>query len=422
MHCSTQTRNIGWSWVEKRKILLDPSYQRESGIWSKEKQQLFIDSLVNDFDIPKIYFHDLHSRKEPYAYAVIDGKQRLSAIWDFLDNKVSLGDSFTYLGSEDDPPEPSEYFKDFSDSWQERFKSKSLDIVCVQDADEQDIEELFSRLNNGEALNAAEKRNAMGGDMCKLIRNIADHKFFKKTVRFKDKRFLYYDISAKFLKIEDAAIKTGNRFCHLKKKFLDELVKDNKTMSNPEKKKLTDLVNANLDLLCKVFDEKDPELSQRSSPQMYFLFAKGIEHDYAHQKLRAKLKAFFPKFTSERLENNSKEEDERDWDLSEYGRLSQQGTNDLQSMERRDEILRKFFLKWNPEVRIRDQKRNFSDTERYVLWIRSGKKCSICDLEIKFEEVEADHIERWSEGGKTIFQNARATCVSCNRKGNKPTK
>lgn len=422
MNCVTDKLTIGISWLEKLKINLNPPYQRESGVWSTGKQQLFIDSLVNNFDIPKIYLHDLRSRQEPIAYAVIDGKQRLSAIWNFLENQISLADSFEYLGSEKDAPESGKYFKDFSDLWKERFKGQSLDIVYVQDADEQDIEELFSRLNNGEALNAAEKRNAMGGDMCELIRDISNHKFFQKIVRFKNKRYSHYEVSAKLLKIEDTEINTKNRFCDLKKKFLDNLVDDNKRMAKPYKKKLTDQVNENLNLLCKVFEENDPHLSRQSYPQIYYLFVKGIHNDYAHQKLNTMLQEFIPKFTLEREENNQKDENERDWDLGEYGRLSQQGTNDLQSMEWRDEILRKFFLKWYPEVKIRDSKRNFSDAERHALWIASGKRCSKCGIEIKYEDVDADHIERWSEGGQTIFQNARATCVSCNRKGNNSIK
>lgn len=45
--------------LERHRINTNPKYQREAGIWSKEKKQLFIDSLLNGFDVPKIYFHDI---------------------------------------------------------------------------------------------------------------------------------------------------------------------------------------------------------------------------------------------------------------------------------------------------------------------------------------------------------------------------
>ena len=41
---------------EKDEINISPEYQREGGVWTKEKKQLLIDSILNDYDIPKLYF------------------------------------------------------------------------------------------------------------------------------------------------------------------------------------------------------------------------------------------------------------------------------------------------------------------------------------------------------------------------------
>ena len=65
MECLTNQVSIGVSYLDSKKIDLDPPYQRETGVWSKEKQQLFIDSLINKFDVPKIYFHDITAMKKP---------------------------------------------------------------------------------------------------------------------------------------------------------------------------------------------------------------------------------------------------------------------------------------------------------------------------------------------------------------------
>ncbi len=69
---------IGKFLVEKNVIDESPDYQRESGVWSTEKKQLFLDSLFNEFDVPKFYFHDLTGGKGRYDYAIIDGKKRLT--------------------------------------------------------------------------------------------------------------------------------------------------------------------------------------------------------------------------------------------------------------------------------------------------------------------------------------------------------
>ena len=63
--------------------LIIPDVQREL-VWTKSQNQLLIDSLFKDFDIPKIYFRDIEVDGKR-AYAVIDGQQRLNAI--FSSNK-----------------------------------------------------------------------------------------------------------------------------------------------------------------------------------------------------------------------------------------------------------------------------------------------------------------------------------------------
>lgn len=53
----------------------------------------------------------------------------------------------------------------------------------------QSIEDMYSRLNEAVPLNAAEKRNTLGGIMANLIRKIADHDFFRNYVAFKNNKW-----------------------------------------------------------------------------------------------------------------------------------------------------------------------------------------------------------------------------------------
>src|SRR5258706_1681289 len=84
----------------RNRIQLDPLYQRLSDIWSLEKRQLLIDSILNDYDIPKLYFHILpHDEKIKTGkeYAVIDGRQRIETILKFVNGDFSLAKDFEYL-------------------------------------------------------------------------------------------------------------------------------------------------------------------------------------------------------------------------------------------------------------------------------------------------------------------------------------
>ena len=80
----------------KNRIEMEPPYQRNGGLWNIDKKQKFLDSIVSGLDVPKLYFHEYNANskksKNGLHYAVIDGKQRLETIWEFIENKFPLGD------------------------------------------------------------------------------------------------------------------------------------------------------------------------------------------------------------------------------------------------------------------------------------------------------------------------------------------
>lgn len=56
----------------RNQINTNPDYQRPS-VWTKNQKQLLMDSILHDYDIPKIYLHEVEKEK----YDVVDGQQRI---------------------------------------------------------------------------------------------------------------------------------------------------------------------------------------------------------------------------------------------------------------------------------------------------------------------------------------------------------
>ena len=75
-------------------ILFDPPYQRLGDIWPVEKRQLLIDSILNGFDIPKLYFHEFFPAKEingnKYKYAIVDGSNDFNLFFHLLKGGFQL--------------------------------------------------------------------------------------------------------------------------------------------------------------------------------------------------------------------------------------------------------------------------------------------------------------------------------------------
>ena len=65
-------------------------YQREK-VWSEDKKSFLIDSILKNYPIPPVFFRmKIDPDTGITKYDVIDGKQRLTTIRDFVDGKINL--------------------------------------------------------------------------------------------------------------------------------------------------------------------------------------------------------------------------------------------------------------------------------------------------------------------------------------------
>src|SRR6266568_2176776 len=99
------SKTLTWWYDQRPNIDLSPPYQRRSGRWGRSDRAFLIDSILNEYDIPKIYMADFSFTNTPLnvsqlQYAVIDGKQRFETIFGFFDNAFPLDPNFVLF---DDP-------------------------------------------------------------------------------------------------------------------------------------------------------------------------------------------------------------------------------------------------------------------------------------------------------------------------------
>jgi hypothetical protein len=59
--------------------------------------------------------------------------------------------------------------------------------------------------------------------------------------------------------------------------------------------------------------------------------------------------------------------------------------------------------------------RAFTDKQKRETYERQAGICVKCEGHFEIEEMEADHIKPWHEGGKTISENCQMLCKMCNR-------
>jgi hypothetical protein len=331
---------------EQDTINLNPEYQRNGEIWGLEKRQLLIDSILNDYDIPKLYFHTLplyEKKKTGFEYAVIDGRQRIETIFKFINGEFPLSEDFTYLS---DPTLKAQgyYYKDIAKNYPKLkmiFESFELPIICVETDDMELIDDMFLRLNEAVPLNASEKRNAIGGPLVQTIKRLSKHEFFKNKIKISNKRFQHLEIAIRLLFIEHYLIYDG-KYYDTKKVFLDSLVKKYKLNSQLKAKTIELKVSSILDKMVDIFADNDTLLRTQSIIPIYYLtIRKAIEIQQLSKITRAKL-LNFRKDISENKITAEIDISNANFDLIEFDRMSLQGTNDASSIRDRSRILMEY--------------------------------------------------------------------------------
>ena len=332
-------------YAEKDRTQSDPEYQRMGEVWNLEKRQLLIDTILNDFDMPKLYFHEFGAPRQLedgriVKYAVIDGRQRLEAIWGFIEGKFPLAKDFE-LFERTDVEAGGLTYADLGKLHPELktiIDSYTLPVTTVLTDDQDLIEEMFLRLNEAAPLNAAEKRNAMGGPMASVIRTVAAHSFFANNVPFANRRYEHREVAAKFLLLASSGA-VGDT----KKAYLDYMVRIAKEENRvDEARKMGDEVEKVLEWARDIFVERDQLLKTQAMTVIYFqVFSEALASGWEDMITRHKLDLF----EEMRVRNRGVAEEDiakAEYDLLEFDRMHSQGSNDRTSIEFRSRILAQF--------------------------------------------------------------------------------
>lgn len=335
-----------WWYNRRDSIDMSPAYQRRGRLWSASDKAYLIDSIINGFDVPKLYVADFqlgesNLNNKKLAYAIIDGKQRLEAIFDFFDGNLVLNQDFR-LRHDRSLKLGGLSLKDLKarhSQVAEMFETETVDIMSVVTDDERDINELFVRLNRSKPLTGAEIRNAMSGVVPDVIRTIAGHSFFSENIKFGIERAGDYNTAAKFLIFEYMEKIVGT-----KKNDLDAFARNHSVIESKIQLSARRVVDV-LDIMQEIFLPKDSLLASAGPVPIYYWLIRQTPSE-SHVVLREFLLLFEMERQRRREDRMHRVTSEvRDATFARYDALNR-STNDVGSHVGRFEILFEEFEQW----------------------------------------------------------------------------
>lgn len=150
--------------IKDKKLILDPDYQRRA-IWSVDKQTAFIESLYMEIMIPPIYVVEIPGEDilEETKYEVVDGKQRLTAVWNFIKGTLRLNERNLEYYADIFGGKTFPEIREIETEKTSQMLSSILDIyVITANSPEFTKYDIFARLNRGaEKLKVNEIRRAI---------------------------------------------------------------------------------------------------------------------------------------------------------------------------------------------------------------------------------------------------------------------
>jgi len=157
---------------EKSKTLeMNPDFQREPGLWDLKQKSELLESILMGIPIPIIYLFE----NEQGLKQVVDGRQRLSCIFDFLNDEFKLN-GLKILKNEN-----NNKFSDLSPQLQAKIEDYQFLAYTIQHPTPERVKfDIFDRVNRGGTrLNNQEMRNALyTGKATKLLNQLVKSESF----------------------------------------------------------------------------------------------------------------------------------------------------------------------------------------------------------------------------------------------------
>lgn len=174
--------------IAKNKYDFNHPLQRQSGQWNKLSMSKLIDSAIRLYPIYPALVVD----NGDDTYGVIDGKQRLTIFESYANNEFALYKSLSPVDIDGTEYEiAGKKFDKLDEEVKERFKAREFQLYIMTNATENDIREIFARINSSKGLTNTQKRTVVENEeLAKVVFELKSHPVFTKlttpTQRKKD--------------------------------------------------------------------------------------------------------------------------------------------------------------------------------------------------------------------------------------------
>ena len=395
---------------KRGKLILQPDFQRHF-VWDIKKSSRLIESVILDIPLPVIYLAEGNDGKE----YVIDGQQRLTSFFAFIDGKFPEGRDFKLTALNVFSELNGKLFRQIDEELQDKIRYYKIRTIIFTKESETNLRfEIFQRLNTGAVvLNEQELRNCLyRGQYNELLKELSKDKDFMYLLSLKEPEKRMKDVEL-VLRFASFYHKTYLNYKPPIKDFLNKEMEKYQFISVKEAIELKIAFKNTVTIIKSLLDN-------HAFKRFYKGNEKNINGYWELKKFNASLYDIlmysFAKEDKNKVYQNLDSIREaliylmtNDQEFIDSIELS---TSSIQAVTKR-------FDKWRLTLQdiigiSQKEPRCFSLELKQELYLKNSI-CAICGNKIQnLDDSAVDHIEQYWKGGKTIPENARLTHRYCN--------
>lgn len=424
--------------MDAQKVLeVDAEYQRGAE-WSVKQDRLLIDSLFRGYTIPLFYFHKKTSRSAWATntnYYIVDGQQRKNAIVRYVKNGFPLFDPMKDLKTglaHFQKGQPIAWagkaFDALPEALRAIFLATPLHVIFVETDDDNEVRDLFIRLQAGLPLSAQEKRDAWPGEFTKFIIETAGkvsgrekwmgHDFFHKVLKGSAARGNMRKLCASmFMQFYSRRINkyAPESFTSLNGLDIDNFYQFHIDFNSQAEEscapRFREVLNEALQLLG---DGKRPKIEAHMAYNVILFL--DISIGAFAPAWRIQFVSAFDAFQAA-LAKARKSKDSRDEFWIKYGVMTGVSASSKGRIEERYRFFEAKMMETMSRLPRLDPVRGYSSAERELVYYRDHKLCGKCNETVNWYDSEIDHITPYAVGGQTSLENARLVHKACHARG-----
>ena len=395
---------------KRDKLIVQPDFQRQF-VWDSTKASRLIESALLGIPIPVVYISQEPDNKE----YVIDGQQRLTSFFSFIDGTFPDGADFKLTGLKVFREFNGMKYRGLADDIQDVIRYFKIRTITFKKESDQDLKfEIFERLNTGSvSLNDQELRNCIyRGSFNVLLKDLSTDPDFVFLLGLKkpDKRMKDIELVLRFAAFYHS---TYLNYKPPMKNFLNAEAEKYRNIKNDDAQHLRTAFKNACHIIRSMFgknafkrfykgSEKDPSgywETKKFNASLYdivmYTFARE-DKNVIFQNLDSAREALIHLMT----ENQ------------EFIDSIELSTSSLQAVTKRFDMWR---LALQDVVGVgKKEPRCFSMEIKESLF-KANSTCAICGQRIQdIDDSAIDHIKQYWTGGRTIPENARLTHRFCN--------